>query len=178
MAYSATWQVEGFKELLTTLDAIREEIGKGKTDKIYRNAMKAAMQPILDAAKEFAPEDTGQLREHIYMKVHRPQRRDKNGKYFDGEVYMGRISVNPVRAESQLHHIVNKRGKLQTVWRNKKPVALSQEFGNAHTPKHGFLRRALEARGRNAVSILEMSLKLSIDEYARSVARGYQFKVK
>ena len=177
MAYNTQFEVEGFAELFTTLDAIKEEIGKGKTDKIYRNAMKAAMQPVLNAAKSAAPKDTGQMADHIYMKVHRPQRRDKNGKYYDGEVYMARVSVSPLREDSQLHHIVNKRGKLQSVWRNKKPVALSQEFGNARTPSHPFLRTALESKAPQVIDILGAILKINIDEFARSKARGTKFKV-
>ena len=177
MAYNAQFEVDGFAELFTALDDIKEEIGKGKTDKIYRSALKSAMQPVLDAAKSAAPKNTGQMADHIYMKVHRPQKRDKSGKYYDGEVYMARVSVSPVREDTQLHHIVNKRGKIQTVLRNKKPVALSQEFGNARTPSHPFLRTALESKATQVVDILGAILKINIEEFARSKARGTKFKV-
>ena len=61
---------QGFPELFQAMDELAEEIGKGKTDKIWRNAMKFAIEPVLQDAKSFAPEDTGQLAKHIYSKVH------------------------------------------------------------------------------------------------------------
>ena len=141
--------VEGFDELFKTINELKEEIGKGKTDTLYRNAMKYAMEPVLQDAKEFAPYDeeskTGHMRDHIYMKVHRPMQRDKAGKYYAGEVYMARVTVSPIREDTRADVVLNKRGKFQTVYRNKKPVAVSQEFGNARIQQpQPFLRPALE----------------------------------
>lgn len=166
------YQVEGFPELFAAMDALKEEIGKGKTDRIWREAMKKAFQPVLNAAKQNAPKDSGQLAARIYMKVHRPNRGDKQSKYYEpGEIYMARVSASPLRDDSTLHTILNKRGKFQNVWRNKRPVAISQEFGNASTPKHPFLRPALEANSKLVVDTLADSLKLAIDEIARKIAK-------
>lgn len=166
------YQVEGFPELFAAMDAIKEEIGKGKTDRIWREAMKRAFTPVLTAVKQNAPRDTGQLADRIYMKVHRPNQGDKRSKhYVPGEIYMARVSASPLRDESTLHTILNKRGKFQNVWRGKKPVAVSQEFGNASTPQHPFLRPALESNYKLVTDILADSLKLAIDEIARKAAR-------
>lgn len=139
--------VEGFDELFAAMDELREEIGKGKTDRIWRNAMQYAMEPVLQDAKTYAPYDeqskTGHMRDHIYMKVHRPMQRDKNGKYYAGEMYMARVTVSPIREDTRMDVVLNKKGKFQTVYRNKKPVAVSQEFGNARVPAQPFLRPAL-----------------------------------
>ena len=159
--------VDGFPELFAAMDSIKDEIGKGKTDRLWRDVLTAAFQPVLSAAKSNAPHDTGQLAEHIYLKVHRPRKRDEKSKYWiPGEIYMARVSVSPLRDDSSLHHIVNKRGKLQTVWRNKKPVALAQEFGNANTPAHPFLRPALETNISQVLSIMQNKLKSVIEEVA------------
>lgn len=166
------YQVEGFPELFAAMDALKEEVGKGKTDRIWRDAMTRAFTPVLNAAKQNAPKDTGQLAERIYMKVHRPNQGDKGSKYYEqGEIYMARVSASPLRDTSTLHTILNKRGKFQNVWRGKRPVAISQEFGNASTPKHPFLRPALEANTKLVTDILADSLKIAIDEIARKIAK-------
>lgn len=172
MAAINEFSVEGFPELFAAMEDIREEIGKGKTDRIWRDAMKSAFAPVLASAKSNAPNDTGQLSQRIYMKVHRPNRSDKQSKYYErGEIYMARVSASPLRDESQQHVVLNKRGKFQTVWRNKKPVAVSQEFGNASTPAHPFLRPALEANVGTVVSILAKNLKGAIEEIGKKAAK-------
>jgi HK97 gp10 family phage protein len=170
------YQVEGFPELFAAMDALKEEVGKGKTDRIWRDAMKRAFTPVLNAAKQNAPKDTGQLAERIYMKVHRPNQGDKGSKYYEqGEIYMARVSASPLRDTSQLHFQTrtSKKGKvyLQTIWKGKRPVAVSQEFGNASTPQHPFLRPALEANTKLVTDILADSLKIAIDEIARKIAK-------
>lgn len=140
--------VEGFDELFKAMEELAEEIGKGKTDRIWRTAMQYAIEPVLQDAKSYAPYDenskTGHMRDHIYMKVHRPMQRDKSGKYYAGEMYMARVTVSPIRDDTRMDVILNKKGKFQTVYRNKKPVAVSQEFGNARVPGNPFLRPALD----------------------------------
>jgi HK97 gp10 family phage protein len=173
MAVIQEFSVEGFPELFATMEELKEEIGKGKTDRIWRDALKVAFEPVLQSAKAKAPKDTGQLAERIYMKVHRPNASDKKSKYYEpGEIYMARVSASPLRDESRLHVVLNKRGKFQNVWRNKRPVAVSQEFGNASTPQHPFLRPALESNINNVLGILSNSLQSAIEEVARKAARS------
>lgn len=168
---SAELQVSGFDDLFKTMDALSEEIGKGKTDRIWRDSLALAMKVVLDAAKAAAPKDSGQLAEHIYMKVHRPKQRDKDGKYYDGEMYLARVTASPIRDDTQADIVLNKRGKFQTVYRGKKPVAVSQEFGNARTAPQPFLRVSLSNNEKNVMSTLETVLRIKIDEIARAKAR-------
>lgn len=149
------------------MDQIKEEIGKGKTDRVWRNILSNAMQPVLETAKTLAPKDTGQLEDHIYLKVHKPQSRDKASKYYDGEMYMARVTAGVKREDTHYKFVVNKRGRLQTVVTNKKPVALSQEFGNSHTPSHPFLRPALELNYDKVISRLDQGLRIFIESYDR-----------
>lgn len=167
MAVQHEFRVDGFDELFANMAELKEEIGKGKTDKMWREALTMAAQPILDSAKNNAPVDTGQLADHIYMKVQRPMARDKNGKYYAGEMYMARITVSPLRDDTELHFILNKRGRTQPVYRKKRPVALSQEFGNAHNGAHPFLRPALESNVNLVVEILGDRIKLILDKFAK-----------
>jgi HK97 gp10 family phage protein len=165
---SAEFQVNGFAELYKAMDKLSEEIGKGKTDKIWRTSMAYAMEPVLQDAKTFAPQDTGQMQNRIYMKVHKPQSRDKSSSTYNGEMYIARVSVSTLRDDSIQDFIVNKRGKLQSVWRNKRPVPVSQEFGNARTPSHPFMRPALDNNIERIKSRLGSALWQKITEFTKT----------
>lgn len=171
--------VQGFEDLFKKMDELAEEIGKGKTDRIWRKALSSAMQPVLADAKSFAPSDTGQLRDHIYMKVHKPQSRDKASSAYQGEMYMARVTVGTKREDTKLNVILNKKGKFQTVASNLKPVPVSQEFGNNHLKNsefgtaargaHPFMRPALENNYNKVMSVLGQALwyELTLGKYAK-----------
>jgi HK97 gp10 family phage protein len=173
MAVTQEFSVEGFPELFAAMDEMKEEIGKGKTDRIWREALKKAFEPVLRSAQSRAPQDTGQLSKRIYMKVHRPNSSDRRSKYYEqGEIYMARVSASPLRDDSELRVVLNKRGRFQNVWGNKRPVAVSQEFGNANNKAQPFLRPALESNVSNVLAILKGSLESAIEEVARKAARA------
>jgi HK97 gp10 family phage protein len=176
MSKIVSFKVDGFDSLYAALADMKEEVGKQKTDRIWRAAVQAGAQPILEAVKAAAPKDTGQLSNRIYMKVRRPKGRDKEGKYYAGEEFLARIIASPLRDDSRRWFSLNKKGKLQSGWRNKKPVAVSQEFGNARVAGHPFLRRGLETASRQAVDIMREILKLKIDAYVRDKNRAWAAK--
>lgn len=154
MAENFNVSVDGFEDLFKRMDELADEIGKGKTDRIWRNSLATAMAPVLQDAKTFAPVGTGQLRDNIYMKVHKPKGRDKASSTYNGEMYMARVTVSTIRDDSKLGFVLNKKGNFQTVWQGKKPVPVSQEFGNKHLQNsefgtaamgaHPFMRPALD----------------------------------
>lgn len=162
------FKVEGFDQLFKAMDEIAEEVGTGKTNKIWRAAMGYAMEPVLAAVKQSAPVDSGQLRDHIYMKAHKPQGRDKASNTYQGEMIMARVTVGPKREDSVERTVLNKRGKFQTVSINR-PVALSQEFGNAHTSGHPFIRTSLESNYQNVIDRLGQAIWAEVNwgKYAR-----------
>jgi HK97 gp10 family phage protein len=160
-------KVEGFEELFKRMDELSAEIGKGKTDRIWRKVMTTAMQPVLDAARRNSPVDTGQLERGIYLKVHKPAGRDKGSKYYAGEMYMARVTTSTIREDTKLGFVLNKRGKFQTVRQNTHPVAISQEFGNAKTAAHPFLRPSLESNVQNVTDILGKETWAVIDKLAK-----------
>lgn len=168
MADDLTFKAEGFEELFKKMDTLAQEIGKGKTDKIWRTAMKYAFEPVLQDAKTFAPAKTHQLEEHIYMKVHRPMARDKSGKaYAEGEIYMARVTASTLRDDTVYNSVLNKNNKFQTVATNKKPVPVSQEFGNARTPAHPFLRPALEVNYQRVESRLGWAIWQQLEKFGK-----------
>lgn len=152
------FSVDGFEELFAKMNDLAEEIGKGKTDRIWRKALTYAMEPVLQDAKVFAPKDTGETADRIYMRVHRPQSRDKSSNRYAGEMFMARVTASTLREDSIQNFKVNKRGKLQTVWSNKSRAPISQEFGNARTPMRPFLRPALTNNTDRIVSRLGQSI--------------------
>lgn len=145
--------VDGFDDLFKTMDALSDEIGKGKTDRIWKKAMGYAIEPVYDQAKENAPRKTGQLAAHVYMKVQRPQARDKSSASYQGEMFMARVTVSPKRDDSTSHTTITKKGKERTQW-NHRPVALAMEFGTAEDAPKPFLRGALERNISNVVDRL------------------------
>lgn len=161
---AAEFSVEGMDELLAKMDVLREEIGNAKTDAIWRKALRYAMEPVLQDARSLAPEDTGELEKHIYMKVHRPMARDKAGKYYAGEVYMARVTSSPLRDDSVKSFTLNKKGRLTARWSNLKPVPVSQEFGNARTPANPYMRLSLENNMDKVSHRLGWSVWAAIEE--------------
>jgi len=147
MAIDYNVEVDGMEALFKKMDELRDEIGKGKTDKIWRDALSYAMEPVLQDCISNAPYDEnskdGHMRDHIYMSVHKPMGRDKKSSSYQGELYMARVTVSPIRDSTTYHTVLNKRGRFQTVAKGQKPVAVSMEFGNARTPAHPFIRRSL-----------------------------------
>jgi hypothetical protein len=157
----------GFEALFQKMDDIRDEIGKCRTDRIWRNALTYAMEPVLQDAKVFAPKDTGQLADHIYMKVQRPQAMDRASKFYQGEQYMARVTSSPIRDDSKLNYVVNKRGKLQAYWSGRKPVPVSQEYGNSRVPKHEYMHPALNNNLENIQYRLAQSLTAQLDDIVK-----------
>jgi HK97 gp10 family phage protein len=155
---NAEFRVEGFEQLFAKMNELEEEIGKGKTDKIWRKALTFAMEPVLQDAKSFAPKDTGETAERIYMRVHRPQSRDKSSNRYAGEMFMARVTASTLRENSIQNFKVNKKGRLQTVWSNKSRAPISQEFGNARTPMRPFLRPALSNNTDRVISRLGQAI--------------------
>lgn len=147
MSYEASQQahfkVEGFDDLYKAMDDLAEEIGKAKTDRIWKRSLGIAMEPVLRQVRDNAPYLTGQLHDHVYMKAHRPAGRDKQSSSYRGEVFMARVSVSPKRDDSVEKTVLNKRGKFQTYGLHR-PVALAHEFGNAKQAARPFIRPALE----------------------------------
>ena len=154
MANTGQSSVSGFEGLYKAMDDLREEIGKGKTDSIWRKALKNSMQSVLQTAKQHAPKKSGQLAENIYLAVHRPKQRDKNSSSYRGEMFMARVTSSAIREDTVKSYVMSNRGKLRVKYENKRPVPISQEFGNAKTAAHPYLRIALESNVQNIIKNL------------------------
>lgn len=163
-----TGVVEGFDELYKTFDELAEEIGQGKTNRIWKKALGFAFEPVLRQVKSSAPVDSGQLLDHVYMDVHRPQGRDRKSPAYQGEVFMARVTVAPQREDSVTRTTITKSGKESTVSYNR-PVALANEFGTAKMAGKPFIRPALEANVQNVIDRLGQAIwyEMNWGKYAK-----------
>ena len=157
-----SFKVEGFDELFKAMDELASEIGKTKTDKIWKKALGYAFLPVLESARDAAPTDTGQLKEHVYMKVQKPSARDKASNKYQGESFMARVTVGPKRIESVEHTHIVKKGKEKITYKNP-PVALAMEFGTAKVSAQPFMRPALENNVDRVISRLGYSVMAAIE---------------
>ena len=141
---NSTIDISGFDDLFKTMDELALEFGKQKTDRIWKRAMGSAMAPVLQTIKENAPVESGQLKEHIYMKTHRVQMRDRASESYNGETFMTRVTVSARRDDSTKHTVITKKGKERVQYTNR-PVGLAMEFGTAEVSARPFIRSGLES---------------------------------
>lgn len=162
------FKVQGFEDLFKAMDELAQEVGKGKTDRIWKKAMGYAIAPVFQQAKEGAPQDSGQLADHVYMKVQRPQSRDKASSSYRGEMFLARVTVSPKRNDSSKHTVITRKGKERAQWTHR-PVALAMEFGTAEDAPKPFLRGALERNIHNVVDRLGKAVwyELTWGKYAK-----------
>ena len=127
------------------------------------------MEPVLNDAKTFAPHRTDQLKDHIYMKAHRPTMFDRASKFYQGESYLVRVTSSPIREDSYLHTTLTKKGKFQTRWKGLKPVGVSQEYGNKRVPQYqgqGYMKPALQYNLEKVKTRLGQALMIQINKIA------------
>ena len=148
MAEIASVKFEGFKELEAVLIEMGEDFCYGKTaNKVLLPAIRAAMQPVLQSAKQLAPYDeknseTPHLRDTLRLTAKVPSARDQSSKYSEpGDIAIGMVSVK-----------TDKRG-------------MSQEFGNNIVAAQPYLRPALESQASRVVNILGSFLTYKLQQY-------------
>lgn len=142
------YKVEGFKELEQVLIEMGEDLCYGKTaSKVLIPAVKAAMQPVLQSARQLAPYDetnntSTHLRDTLRLTVRTPRPSDQRSMYIEkSDIVMGLVSVK-----------TDKRG-------------ISQEFGNAAVTGQPYLRPALQSQADRVISVLGAFLTYKLNQY-------------
>jgi HK97 gp10 family phage protein len=135
------FKIEGLRECE---DALRE-LPKATGKNVLRRALMAAGQPILDAARQLAPELTGALkRSHAAgTKLTGPQK-EKH------------------KAESAVEIFVGPSGL---------PQAITQEFGTVNHPAQPFMRPAWDGNKMAALNLMRQSLADEIEKARARLAR-------
>lgn len=148
------FKTEGFEELEQQLLQLAEGF---RGDLVMRNTMipaiKVALEPALASVIANAPYDeknTGpiHLRDTARIDARIPTSSDRKSEFVSQtDAVIGVVSVK------------------------KSAVSLSQEFGNARTPQHPFLRVSLESNRDNILNILKSELGERIPAYAKKLAK-------
>jgi HK97 gp10 family phage protein len=148
------FKAEGFEELEQQLIELANNF---RADTAVRGAVNKAvakaLEPVLASAIADAPRDeknTGpiHLQDTIRSNVRIPTSADRKSEFVSPtDFFIGVVSVK------------------------KSAVSLSQEFGNARTPQHPFLRTALERNRDNVINILKSELAVSIPAQAQKLAK-------
>lgn len=144
----ATFKAEGFRELEQVLIEMSEDLCYGKTaSRVLVPAVKAAMQPVLQTARQLAPYDetnntSPHLRDSLRLNARVPSARDQRSMYIEKtDAVIGIVSVK-----------TDKRG-------------ISQEFGNAAVTGQPYLRPALQSTADRVISILGSFLTYKLNQY-------------
>jgi len=141
-------KLTGFKELNDVLVQMGEDFCYGKTaSRVLIPAIKAALQPVLEKAKQLAPYDdknhsTPHLMDTLRLNARTPTQKDQRSIYSEkNDVAIGIVTVK-----------TDKRG-------------MSQEFGNAQVAAQPYLRPALESQSNRVIAILSTFLTYKLSQY-------------
>ena len=156
-----TIKLEGIGEVDKALKQLEEDFGaKTAQAKVLVPAVREAMRPVLLAARENAPKDTGDLTRSLIVEARRPTKRDRRSKYI-------------TQTDTVIAAVTTASGKkLAKMGIKSDARAIAQEFGTAHNPAQPYLRPALESNAQNTVNRLSEILARRINQYRATMGKG------
>ena len=173
------FKLEGLDNLLQSFDDIAKEIGDKKANsKILIPAMREAMKPTLNLARELAPKDTTALASHLRVEARRPNKRDKRSKYVlagDNVIALVTTKAFPKKLKKKFYEENQNLSSAERAQKFKSYAlstgfpydarAVAQEFGSARNPAHPYMRPALEGASPTILQKLATGLAYRIDNY-------------
>jgi HK97 gp10 family phage protein len=181
---SMTFKIEGLGDVTKAFDQLAEEIGDKKaTSKVLVPAARRAMMPVLAAAQQNAPIDSGALRLSLQVEARRPTSRDRRSKYISGTDAV--VALVTTASGKKLEQMSTGKGLLRAKRKLAKlggtaeqvaafsgfssdPRAIAQEFGTAKMPANPYLRPAIEANTQTVVARLSEALAQQINKYRKN----------
>jgi len=153
---SVSLKLEGLGEVNKVLKELEAEIGdKALKSKILVPAVREAMRPVLQAAIQNAPKDTGGLARSMRIEARRPNRKDRRSKYvFSNDTVIATVTTAPGK-------VLAKRGIKSDA------RAIAQEFGTAKHAAKPYMRPALEANAQNVVDRLAKIILKRIEKFRK-----------
>jgi HK97 gp10 family phage protein len=194
MTGGVKFAVEGLSDVLQVFDELAREIGdKEAKSKILVPATRKAMQPVLRAAQQNAPVDTGGLRLSLQIEARRPNRKDQRSKYISNTdaviAVVTTASGKKLKKMSQGKGLEQSRRRLASMEQDahvgayrahnfmgvdSDARAIAQEFGTARMKnKDGnpFMRPALE---NNATQVANTLGKILGDQITKYKSRKFK----
>lgn len=179
LGYSKEFKIEGVKETLDVFQQLANEIGDKKaTSKFLVPAMKMALMPVLEAAKQLAPRDTGKLADSLIIYAKRPTAKDKRSKYVSKtDAVIAKVETKPISAREERDFKATKKSlatKGIKVTRKKffegrgrfyDARAVANEFGTAKQSARPFMRPAMEGQTQTVLDLLSITLDQKIRQY-------------
>jgi hypothetical protein len=174
-------ELKGLGDVATAFKNLADDIGdKSASSKVLIPAVRQAMQPVLRAAQSFAPKDTGALALSLIVEARRPTKKDKRSMYVNNsDVAIAAVTTASgkklaamsegkglVRAQKRLTKMGFDASKFKGVPSDARAIA--QEFSNASTPAHPYLRIAIESQAQMVVNNLAVILGNRISKHRKS----------
>ena len=173
-----TFKFEGLSDVMQVFDELAREIGdKEAKSKVLVPAVRKAMQPVLTAAQQNAPVDTGGLRLSLQVEARRPNRRDRRSKYVSNtDTVIAAVTTASGRKLKQMSEgkgLERARARLAKMGGDSSRFmgidsdarAIAQEFGTAKNPQQPYLRPALETNTMVVANDLGKTLAAQIEKY-------------
>jgi hypothetical protein len=159
---SLIFKTEGFEELNDQLIALAKDIRSADEFKGFKKILsmstRKALNPLADDMRARAPYDGDRpankadqphLRNTVRVDTRIPTTKDRQSIMVnESDAYIGIVSVK------------------------KSAVSLSQEFGNARTSAHPYLRITAESGREQATNILKSELSQRIPAYIKSLSKS------
>ena len=181
MSTDIKFQWTGFKEFEDLLNQITDDFGEKDANNILRSACRAAMLPVLHAARQLLIDndnvDTGQLLQSLQIEARKPTSKDKRSIYSTPTMVMiSRVTVAPgnkfvpdtgeKKLLSHKFHNYKKDNQLQNMHSDARAIAI--EFGTAKWRKGNgmpFIRPALERNASQVTNSLGEALGNALIKY-------------
>lgn len=160
---SVYFVLDGFKELDAIFKDMEEQVKRPDllAKNVFKPAITDALQPALQYVKDNAPYDNdrksdldahGRVKPHLRdtakIETRFPNPADKRSQFIkDTDTYIGTVTVK------------------------KSAVSLSQEFGNARTPPHPFIRNAFDRNAETIINILKSKMSETMPAYLTKLNR-------
>ncbi len=178
-------KLEGVGDVTRVFDELAAEIGDKKANsKILVPAAREAMQPVLAAAQQQSPVDSGALRTMLQVEARRPTRKDRRSKYItETDTVIASVTTASGKKMQQWNEALKTvKGRKTMAKRLKKAGltseqikefkgfqsdarAVAQEFGTSRVPAQPYLRPALESNAQSTVNRLAAIIKRRIEQY-------------
>lgn len=171
---SVTVKVEGLKELDVALGFLPKSIGKS----VLKRTLVKAAEPIKDAARAYAPHDTGNLQNSIEVSS-----RIKNtvGKAEYAAAMRGGLGIGAARQALRDARRMAGPASFAEMYvgpaRGKGVIRYAhlQEFGTRKMPAHPYMRPAWDGNKDRALAIIKAELGNQIIAAAKRVGRGKRY---
>ena len=155
----------GQAEFTEVIREMQNDFGEKDQKKILSSAMRVAMKPVLEKAKNLVRVDTGGLRASLQIEARKPTTRDKRSIYVSPtDTVIGTVTTASGKQLAKKNFKNVRTGKKQKgIPSDARGVA--EEFGTAKRAGKPFLRPALESSSSQLLESLTMSLKNALSKY-------------